>query len=72
MSLPEMVKAAHTRWPIEDCFLRGKAEAGLGDYEVQGWRGWHHHQTLVMLALWFLLLQKRRLGKKNRDRHDVA
>jgi SRSO17 transposase len=67
-----LVRAAHTRWPIEDCFLRGKDELGLGDYEVQGWRGWHHHQTLVLLALWFLVLQQRRLGKKNHDRDDAA
>jgi SRSO17 transposase len=70
--LLSMVRVGHTRWPVEDCFLRGKDELGLGDYEVQGWRGWHHHQTLVMLALWFLVLQRRRLGKKNQDRDDVA
>lgn len=39
-------------------------EPGLDDYEVRGWRGWHHHMTLVMLAHWFLVLQKRRLGQK--------
>jgi SRSO17 transposase len=71
-SLREMAQAGHTRWPVEDCFLHGKEEAGLGDYEVQGWRGWHHHQTLVLLALWFLLLQQKRLGGKKCDRHDVA
>jgi SRSO17 transposase len=64
--------AGHTRWPVEDCFLRGKDELGLGDYEVQGWRGWHHHQTLVLLALWFLVLQQRRLGKKKRGGDDAA
>ena len=71
-ALLEMAQAGHNRWPVEDCFLRGKQEVGLDDYEVRGWRGWHHHMTLVMLALWFLVLQKRRLGKKNQDRHDVA
>jgi SRSO17 transposase len=65
-------RVAHRRWPVEDCFLRGKDELGLGDYEVQGWRGWHHHQTLVMLALWFLVLQQRRLGEKSRGRDDAA
>jgi SRSO17 transposase len=67
-----MAQAGHNRWPVEDCFLRGKQEVGLDDYEVRGWRGWHHHMTLAMLALWFLVLQKRRLGGKNRERHDVA
>jgi SRSO17 transposase len=70
--LLEMAQAGHNRWPIEDSFLRGKQEVGLDDYEVRGWRGFHHHMTLVMLALWFLVLQMRRLGKKNRDRPDVA
>lgn len=70
--LRTLAQIAHTRWPIEDCFLRGKGELGLGDYEVQGWRGWHHHQTLVMLALWFVVLQQRRLGKKSGRRDDAA
>jgi SRSO17 transposase len=71
-SLKTLAWAGHQRWPVEDCFLRGKDELGLGDYEVQGWRGWHHHQTLVMLALWFLTLQQRRLGKKKRGGDDAA
>ena len=70
--LLEMAQAGHNRWPIEDCFLRGKQEVGLDDYEVRGWRGFHHHMTLVMLAMWFLVLQARRLGGKNRGRSDVA
>jgi SRSO17 transposase len=65
-SLRELARAGHWRWPVEDGFLRGKQEVGLGEYEVQGWRGWHHHQTLCFLALWFLTLQQRRLGGKNR------
>jgi SRSO17 transposase len=70
--LSELAQAGHNRWPIEDCFLRGKQELGLDDYEVRGWRGFHHHMTLVMLALWFLVLQTRRLGGKNPGRPDVA
>jgi SRSO17 transposase len=67
-----LAEAGHRRWPVEDCFLRGKDELGLGDYEVQGWRGWHHHQTLVLLALWFLVLQRRRLGGKKCGGDDAA
>ena len=52
--------------------LCGKQEVGLDDSEVRGWRGFHHHMTLVMLAMWFLVLQARRLGGKNRRRPDVA
>ncbi|HRY18988.1 MAG TPA: hypothetical protein P5149_11355 [Candidatus Competibacteraceae bacterium] len=31
-------------------------DAGLGDYQIRGWRcGWHHHMTLVMMTMLFLL-----------------
>jgi SRSO17 transposase len=53
-------KAQHR---IEECLQRAKGEAGLGDYQVRTWSGWHHHQTLSLLATWFLTQQTRR-GKK--------
>ena len=58
--LARVVKAEHR---IEDCLKRAKSEAGLSDYEVRTWEGWHHHQTLSLIALWFLILEMRR-GKK--------
>jgi SRSO17 transposase len=53
-------KAQHR---IEECLQRAKGEAGLGDYQVRTWSGWHHHQTLSLLASWFLTQETRR-GKK--------
>ena len=50
-------RAAHR---VEECFRRGKSEAGLADYQVRSWRGWHHHQTLSLLAAWFLNREARR------------
>jgi len=32
-----------------------KGEAGLGQYQVRGWTGWHHHMTMTLLAMLFLL-----------------
>jgi SRSO17 transposase len=55
-------KAAHR---IEECFQRAKGESGLADYEVRTWRGWHHHQTLSLIATWFLTLETRRGEKKD-------
>jgi len=51
------------RWPIETCFEISKQELGMGDYELRSWRGWHHHMTLVILALAFLVRLQCRLKK---------
>ena len=58
--LARVVKAEHR---VEDAIKRAKSEAGLSDYEVRTWAGWHHHQTLSLMATWFLIRETRR-GKK--------
>jgi len=58
--LARVVKAEHR---VEDCIKRAKSEAGLSDYEVRTWTGWYHHQTLSLIATWFLICETRR-GKK--------
>ncbi len=63
-----VAKAAHR---IEECLQRSKSEAGLADYEVRHWTGWHHHQTLSLIATWFLVTETRR-GKKMDTGHDVT
>ena len=52
---------AHHR--VEEVLQRAKGEAGLGDYQVRTWGGWHHHQALSLIATWFLTREARR-GKK--------
>jgi SRSO17 transposase len=60
------VVAAHgQRHGIEELLGVGKGEVGLGHYEVRSWVGWHHHMTLSLLALWFLELERNRLGGEN-------
>ena len=63
--LSELARVAQAAHRVEECFRRGKSEAGLADYQVRNWRGWHHHQTLSLLAAWFLNRETRR--GKNRD-----
>jgi SRSO17 transposase len=55
-------KAEHR---IEECLKQAKSEAGLADYQVRTWEGWHHHQCLSLLASWFLTEEARR--GKNTD-----
>ena len=52
-----VTKAAHR---VEECLKRCKSEAGLGEYQVRNWLGWHHHQALSLIATWFLVVEARR------------
>lgn len=61
--LAEFARVAKAEHRIEECIQRAKSEAGLADYEVRNWTGWHHHQTLSLIATWFLIGEARR-GKK--------
>jgi SRSO17 transposase len=67
--LDELVRAHSERHRIEEMFAEGNGEVGLDHYEVRSWIGWHHHMTLSLLALWFLVLQKRRVGEKIASGH---
>jgi SRSO17 transposase len=61
-------KAEHR---IEECLQRAKGQAGLADYQVRTWEGWHHHQALSLVATWFLTQEARR-GKNTDARTDGA
>jgi SRSO17 transposase len=64
VSLQRLAEQRACRWTIEQDIQAGKGECGLDEYETRGWLGWHHHTALAILALFFLVLQKVRLGKK--------
>src|SRR5437763_213953 len=72
VSLAELVRVRFTRHRVEEVFEAGKGEAGLSHYEVRSWVGWHHHMTLSFLALWFLILERRRVGGENPGGDGVA
>jgi hypothetical protein len=67
----EYARVAGAEHRVEECLRRAKSEAGLADYEVRTWTGWHHHQTLSLIAGWFLVQQTRR-GQKIHPRTDRA
>ena len=70
--LAELVRARSSRHQIEEVLEEGKGEVGLAHYEVRSWVGWHHHVTLALLALWFLVLERGRMGGKNPGGDGVA
>jgi SRSO17 transposase len=71
VSLQEFARVFNAEHRIEECLKRAKGEAGLADYQVRTWEGWHHHQTLALLATWFLTQETRR-GKNTDACSDSA
>ena len=54
-SLGELARVITAGACIEASFKRGKSEAGMDEYQVRTWEGWHHHMALSLLAVWFLI-----------------
>jgi hypothetical protein len=54
-SLAELARVIEAGACIEASFRRGKGEVGMDEYQVRTWQGWHHHMTLSLLAVWFLI-----------------
>jgi SRSO17 transposase len=70
--LIELVRVQRQRHRVEEVFEAGNGEAGLDQYEVRSWVGWHHHMALALVALWFLCLERRRVGGENPGDDGVA
>jgi SRSO17 transposase len=69
--LKEFARVAKAAHRVEECFERAKGEAGLADYQVRNWIPWYHHQTLSLLAAWFLNKETRRGKKKDAGSDDA-
>ena len=69
--LKELARVAKAEHRVEECLERAKGEAGLADYQVRNWKAWHHHQTLALVAAWFLTEETRR-GKNPDPRADIT
>ena len=58
IAFTDFVDRVKLRWRIERDYLELKQEVGLGQYEVRGWRGFHHHATLCIAAYGFLVRER--------------
>ena len=54
-SLSKIAEMSHSRYWIERSFEDAKGIAGLADYQMVNWMGWHHHTTISLLAMLVLL-----------------
>ena len=63
-SIDHLAEMLGSRYWIERTFEDGKGIAGLADYQVRNWTGWHHHITITLLAMLYLMMLSIDLGKK--------
>jgi SRSO17 transposase len=54
-SFQRLAQMSHSRFWMERAIQDAKGQAGLADYQIRSWRGWHHHMTMTILAMLFLL-----------------
>jgi len=54
----ELAQMQSQRYFVERAFQDAKQEMGMSQYQVRGWRAWHHHIALVMLSMEFVLTEK--------------
>jgi SRSO17 transposase len=70
VTLERVVRAAGSRWQVEEALELAKGQVGLDDYEVRHWQGWYRHITLALFALTFLTAVKvagQKRGPKSRS-----
>jgi len=70
--LSQLAHVGSLRWCIETDLQTSKGEAGLDEYEVRSWQGWHHHMVLAMLAAVFLLTLRLEWGEKDAPDYAAA
>lgn len=58
-TLRELVRRHAVRFWVERGFQDAKTSVGMADYQARGWKAWHHHMAMVMLAMLFLLRERR-------------
>lgn len=59
ISLIKLIRKHALRYWIERSFQDAKTSVGMADYQARGWIPWHHHIALVMLAMLFLLRERK-------------
>jgi len=64
ISIERLGQMSCSRYWIERALEDGKGEAGLADYQVRGWTGWHHHKVMTLLAMLFILQMVVKWGRK--------
>jgi SRSO17 transposase len=53
-TMQELAQMQSQRFWIENSLKESKHHIGMYEYQVRGWRAWHHHIALSMMATYFM------------------
>lgn len=60
MSKKQIVRRGKERYRTEQAYEEMKGELGLDHYEGRGYRGWHHHVSVVLCCYAFVVAERAR------------
>lgn len=63
-SVERFAQMSYSRYWIERTIQDAKGIAGLADYQLRNWMGWHHHITISLLAMLLILMLTIDMGKR--------
>lgn len=66
-SWDRLAKMQSERYWIERSFDDAIAIAGMADYQVRNWKAWHHHMSLVLVAMFWITKEQCVLVKEVKD-----
>jgi hypothetical protein len=64
-TIERLAKMSCSRYWIERALEDAKGLAGLADYEIRSWRGWHHHVAMSFFAMLAILMMELQMGRKS-------
>ncbi len=54
-----IVRQHACRYWIERDFQDAKTSLGMADYQARGWLAWQHHMSMLMLAMLFMMRERK-------------
>lgn len=66
-SWDRLAKMQSNRYWIERSFQDAIALAGMADYQVRNWNAWHHHMSLVLLAMLWITKEQHTMLEDFKD-----
>ena len=54
----EIAQMQAQRYFIERSLQESKSDIGMSEYQVRGWKAWHHHMAMCMMAQAYILTEK--------------